>query len=775
MLLAALSGTSPNSCAWPALSGPPVLDCGEPLRWCKVIATKFHETRHVLGLNWSYPPGRHVRQGSRGQTRRYGDSFSHVGHFKHHWWCLMPGYPAWVASPRARRSLSQASNALTANDNGQSRLALLVGAGVDQSLSSRPSWTELLERLGRGFDGGPKDEGLATCAADWPTEAAEALRLTMGPKSFASALRDALPARPDHIAAASPLASAITGLVQRSLSVIVSLNYTDDLVLALQANLPDSITVRTIDNVEMSAWPVGRIFAPPTGVVHVLRLHGSLQITDSSVVPEIVLGRTSYDVMLAGDSPYKAILNRLFEDFAVLSIGVSWGDVPLRDAAAQARRRFPVARLTHYAARQHSGDGRRDWWEERALASSYGLQPLYYLGHDENASIVEAILRLTDSAAGPAAGSDLAQVADWLDSVGDYESPQQSFWFAVHWVEVVKRIEDACQLSVLTPAHWLAMAGIERHLRHFIWNWLSQDERVEVRQDVWTTIAEAYARIADGDGDHTWRNERLVEAYEGNLVTSGERHAARILFEFAIGAYEIFGQEAVNNVVAGSWVARLEHLRGSSSGSVVSMRANIASRMWTPEVSADLLILTRKASWEGMEAKLVLDLAEKRFRAQIEDNPLEAPRDLSARVRDMLWMELDHAREISRVSGFSRREISATVLASFLAPTVRAEADLIASYRRLREFGGEQMESGSAWSVVFGLIAVFVDQARDFSDQELIEPICSFVEGKCGHVPLNAAILSAVEGNYSKYWRPFHRRAANLAPRVAAHMLAGRA
>jgi hypothetical protein len=106
----------------------------------------------------------------------------------------MPGRPAWRATPRGLRSLAEAANALRAVRGGRSKLAVIVGAGVDQSLAGRPVWTDLLGRLGNGLTvAGPCHESLTKSARDWPMETAEALRLTLGPERFGGALREALP------------------------------------------------------------------------------------------------------------------------------------------------------------------------------------------------------------------------------------------------------------------------------------------------------------------------------------------------------------------------------------------------------------------------------------------------------------------------------------------------------------------------------------------------------------------------------------------------------
>jgi hypothetical protein len=522
----------------------------------------------------------------------------------------------------------------------------------------------------------------------------------------------------------------------------------------------------------MAAWPLGRLFAPEPGEVHVLKLHGSLPLADTVGGPEVVLDRSSYDAALAADSPYGGILSRLFEDFAVLSVGVSWTDVPLRDAAARARRQLPVARTMHYAARQHSGDGAKDWWEERALTASYGLRPLYYVDHGEAADVVSSIAELVDSADGPSPDAPLSEIADWLDRVGDYESRQQSTWFAAHWRAASEAVKSACDPAVLTPETWLISTRVERHLRHFLWFWLAPQEKEVVRRQLWQVIADGWNRLPPSEAALLWQDERIACVLDWTTeATYGSPD--RALLDFALGAYEIYGQDVAANEPAMGWLRRLDRVRRYAPDSITGRRIATAARVWTTDVSPDLVSAARDACWEGMEAKLTLDIAENKVRSHAASIRYETPRDWPGRDRDALWLASDHVRELSRVAGYNRREAGAVVLSSFLAPIERAEGDLIASYRRLRDLSGGQMEPTSAWAVIIGLIAVFVDQTGTALEHELIGPLCEWLIDKCGEIPISNALAPVVERNYARHWQQFHRRAANLAPRVAAQLLRG--
>src|SRR5690348_7525499 len=143
----------------------------------------------------------------------------------------MPGRPTWRATPRGRRAASEIGRALGSPEQGRaSRLVLLVGAGVDQSIGKLPGWTALLRGLGDrlAFDDKRPDE-LGDAAREWPMETAEALRLTLGPDDFTARLQRVLQPPLPNPSNAAPLAAAIVRLITCGIRLIVSLNYSDEL------------------------------------------------------------------------------------------------------------------------------------------------------------------------------------------------------------------------------------------------------------------------------------------------------------------------------------------------------------------------------------------------------------------------------------------------------------------------------------------------------------------------------------------------------------------
>jgi hypothetical protein len=680
----------------------------------------------------------------------------------------MPGVPAWRMTPRGRRSIGEIANALDSQRGFP--VALLVGAGVDQAISGRPGWTAMLDRLGQGLDmNDDRKSALLEVARGWPMETAEALRVSLGPAEFSRRLHETLPPLPRGIAFSAPLAVTIAGMVQKGVGVIVTMNYTDDLCRALRHLLPTSFRVRVIDNTELSAWPLGRMFKPLPGDVHIIKIHGSLPEARSNSSAGVMLDRSSYDLAMTAESPYLEILARLFEDFAVFSLGVSGSDVPLRDAAARVKQRLPVARPMHYVARQQASNGATDWWEERALTSAYGLRPLYYAEHGEVSEMTAEIVNLA-GARPPAGNAPLPVIASWLDRFGDFESHQQSRWFAKQWSPVSESIRDACAPGTVNAENWLASAQIERHLRHFLWFWLHPSQRQEYRRELWSRISDAWELLTPAEREELWDDAAVSEVLEWNNRTLADASRYRAVLDFAIGAHEVMGSDESNPSVQ-RWLDSLRRAGRYDVRSVTGRRIAVASRVWSSPASSDLVRTAQDACWEAIEAKVALDMVEDRIAHEYASSAARSPRDFPGGLRHRLWKQSEYVRSLSRVAGCNRREAGAIVLASLLAPYDQAEGDLIAAYRRVADLSGGRPEPTAAWSILIGLIALFVDQAGGkVMDNDLIEPLSEWLTDKCGPITVDAALAEVVNRNYATYWSGFHNRAANLAPKVAEHL-----
>jgi hypothetical protein len=184
-----------------------------------------------------------------------------------------------------------------------------------------------------------------------------------------------------------------------------------------------------------------------------------------------------------------------------------------------------------------------------------------------------------------------------------------------------------------------------------------------------------------------------------------------------------------------------------------------------------MVLAAQDACWEGLEAKIALDIAQAKLLEAVAHTAYKTPRDWPAGQRDSLWRQCDYVRELSRVAGCNRREAGAVVLASFLAPTDRAESDLVAAYRRLRDLSGKSLEPTAQWSIITGMIAVFADQADDeVTDTDLLSPLNEWLTDKCGEISVDHELADVVSQNIAQHWVRFHKGAGNLSALLAQHL-----
>lgn len=671
---------------------------------------------------------------------------------------------AWRSSPSGRRSVSDFAEAIRAGNSEASLATLIVGAGVDAALAGRPLWGDLIAQVGMPCTEGGQPDQLAEVARTWPMEAAEALSVTLGPDAFYAGLTSALSESPKPSSPA--LGDALGDLIRAGVRLIISLNYTDDLLEVLQEKCPKH-QFMLIDRRELSAWPFGRLLHPTRDTIHVVKLHGSLRSTNEEPIG-IVLNRTSYDDVASTHESYGILLQRLFEDSVVLTVGVSWSDLPLRDAAGRSRHRIPVAGRTHFALKPHNDTEAYDWWESRSLTSSYGLRPLFYRDHGE---VAEAIKTIADAAVPsdePSLATPLGKIADWLDSAGDFESCQQSAWFAKNWEWVALEIEGLKDRSeCISGNEWMSCVRIERHLRHFLWFWLTPEAAKDRRRRVWNSLASSGERLAGGSRELWWRPTQIVETME--YESEFDLNAAAIL-DFAVGAFEVFGDSPSPGAL--TWRLRAQGLWSEYSSSRAGKRVELASKVFTSSYvpTPELLARARGARWEGLESKIALDLCQAAMQ-MARAGATAGLRDLPLRERERLARICQWAQGVARVAGSARREVGATVLGSLVVPVERAESDLIASYRGLAERSRGLIEPTAAWSIVIGLVAAFVDDSGAQREGDLIHALTPWLGLKCGSIPVAYGVAQAVQENYSRHWSQFHSRAGELAPLVAASLV----
>jgi hypothetical protein len=374
----------------------------------------------------------------------------------------------------------------------------------------------------------------------------------------------------------------------------------------------------------------------------------------------------------------------------------------------------------------------------------------------------------------PSIDASLSQVTNWLRRVGDFESIQQNVFFSKGWEQFYRNVLTATQ-GALDVDTWLLYASAEIHLRHFVWFWLTSNARKLYRENLWLALAAAWTRLPKKDRDEAWSAAILVQGY-GPQASVDIDGSARTLLDFALGAYEVFAARTAEVSEAAPWLAKLADMRSRYPGSIGALRATIARRVWEQrEANSALLLLDAGAAWwEGMEAKIALDILERRLGREVEKlNPslladefdpgdfvaLRHSRDFD---KEELWHHANDVRGLARVAGCTRREIGAVTLGSFVVDTERAVASLLAAYRRLLARSAGSPEPTTAWSVAFGLIAALVD--RSSNDSQLSgQRVAQWLTEKCERFPTEPYYLQAAADNYLRYWGTFHLTAQTVA------------
>lgn len=656
--------------------------------------------------------------------------------------------------PRAQRAIADFAAAVQSYRRGGPPVALMVGAGVDHALTGRPLWSSLVADMAKSGGLSASDVlALQAFAKNYPIEAAEALQTRVGQVSYDNSVVQATTDLPLNDGG---MKDALCSLVMAGLRLIVTFNYSRDLLQALEGTGKKIIV---IDRAHLPAWPSHELLRPPTGNVHVLAIHG-LTNPWSLRQSSIVLSRHSYDAASFGSPFYLELLARLFRECHVLSIGMSWTDSTLRDAAARSRFFSRVRRSHLNLTRTHRqgefrADGQtHDFWMELGFVGSYRVRNVFYKRYVDLPTILASIAQLAREDLVPET-DNLAAVADYLDSCGDYESALQTAWFLDHWQRLAELLLHS---SDLRRVDWVVVARLERHLRHFLWVYYSPlQRRDEFRQGIWKAIA-------------NWAPDRILgRGLEGALkgaFHSGSASKQRGLFDFALGAFEVGGRSQL----AARWRSGVtSYVVRPDVPRALRTRVEVAQRLWnkTPVTRSmrDLMALALSGGWEAIGAKLSLDICEDSFKVKVSNSKSAKPprpRYLNDPDRAALLGLARDTRSLADGVGCKRRESGALVLESLASDESEAESNLLGWFRS----GTESETAGplAKWNAYFGLLAVLVDQSEKKvpSGREAKD----WLEDRCGVLSGEGLALGLGEV-LTGFWSDFHRPAAELTGQVA--------
>lgn len=570
--------------------------------------------------------------------------------------------------PAARRTLGGLRLAIA-----EGRAAFFLGAGVDTQLAidalAKPKplmWTDLLLALGAfppasrcGLKDDRHEEVCRALANDWPQEVAAVARYRLGDQKFQKTIRSKL----DH--RFKPRSTAdftkALGALLASTNLIVTPNYSGHVRRALEAHLAAArpgTRVVILDREDLPGFPFPEPRRHPE-CIYVVHLHGRCSGHSTPV-----LDAWGYNVVQNDDDHYVDFLEELFTSRSVVTIGLSWIDIPVRNAAAFVQRTKPYMRPNHLAyyfvgdakmtgTERHPAGPHRAW--AAAMRACYGADFVHVCACDQP-SIVSALSQeglfkpLPPQAVKSFDDSYFKTVAEFLDQNGDYESPVQQEWLqtatsasrslpsatvnAKNSRRLAKKLISWVQGD---PARWEVCARIERHLRHHLWLGGSDARTVrDLRVGLWKALADVSTRPACDE---------------------------RLLFDFLVGVHELKARKPV-------WApARL-------ADPLLQARLELGGRLWTahkanrPEREIDIAVadLGKAANealdlgWESMAAKVLLDAASLRAKATNMGKGMAAPYTVDLAQR---------AEAIARSVGCFRRAVKADVLAAMWGSNAR--------------------------------------------------------------------------------------------------------
>lgn len=681
----------------------------------------------------------------------------------------------WSATPRTRRVLADLASVMPEDTRSGVRLALLIGAGVDKSLTNRPLWADFLKAIAKkSFLPSTEHVPLKRIAKNLPVEMAEALRIAVGREAYDAALWQQTKSGKIVSGNGHKMSAALGSLVKNGVRLIMSFNYTQDVVKAVKSSHPNTTIIQ---RAHLEGWTKLDLLHPATGVLHFIAIHGLVD-ERSGEPPYAILDQHSYDEAIFSDLHYSELIQRLLQDYTVLSIGLSWEDVALRSAAARVHYASPICGHTHVALFPRSKNSKSDLWRERGMVAAYSVRPLYYDPRHDHAGVIttlEEIPQLLESMnhiphlptkLDEKGIHTLGEIADVLDVCGDYEALFQRTWFPPNW-EPLAGLLSRCNHPKRSFHQWTVFARLERHLRHFLWVYVTPQKRMRevMRMKVWQIIAGTGIRLFK---THLSR----IKFDDDSALGPGKDFLKRGIFEFALGAYEFFSknEDAQNG---GSNAAYWREFLARIKSTKLKQRVEMAKNIWRVHAQVDSLIHLRrqaiKSEWESIESKIVLDICEFGFKREMGCEG-RIPRSLSEQQKRKLLGQALDAREVARMAGCGRRELGAVALSSLVADTERAETDLVGI---LQGFA-RRTESGAGpvgdWDIYVGLLATLIDRrsTKKIRHEIKAEAAKEWLEDRCGKINcFSFGGTSDVKDVIHAYWKDFHPEAATLAEGVA--------
>lgn len=599
----------------------------------------------------------------------------------------------------------------------QGQVAFYLGAGVDMQLTmdagtkKSPDWRKMLLLL--NFPSEDEGERKNLYRADtpegklwndyvekWPAEIAALARWRSGDREFSNLISDLI-----EDASFSPKIKGGTEALCKLLSysnIIFTTNYANYITKAMRAYNP-SVEYVVLDREDLD----GFVFPDPAPkeqikTCYIIHIHGR---ASSKSFP--ILDAWGYNIAQSDDPSYLRLLETLFKNRHVVTVGTSWSDVPLRNINGYLNRKYPYLGRSHLALvyEQNLPDTPKliephILWSN-AMSAIYGVS-FYFV---DSSTQTDALQTIVDPLDMPTNVENLQDIADFLDSTGDYESQLQHLWLvSLGYRQDANLSEQEATkvgvgivvdklLSILESdkaTDWPIAARIERHLRHQIWLYPPANKNADqVRLQIWNALFHKfktnYSELRDID-EH-------------------------LLFDFLTGVFEI----------AKGSPAGIPELRNP----VLQERLKIAEHIWKPIPLKDTLVelvndldklenlamRLLNSGWEAMSAKIITDKAFLMAKGIIKFEPEMQKMDTPPFGYYDILSDSKRAEGIARVTGCFRRRTKVDILdALWNKDPTKARNRLLAQLQS-GTYGSSSMRIEPAMKSAIG-IGLVVNQFR---------------------------------------------------------------
>ena len=648
------------------------------------------------------------------------------------------------------------------------QVAFYLGAGVDKllvndakrinnNLKSPPGWLQMLQEL--YFYDQPLEKIHETFNLEeeegrrwieffnyWPAEIATFVHWVQGSKKFYKQISNFENGSFKANINDEGTTVSLCQLLSKS-NIILTTNYTNYIAKSLRKIYPKKEYI-VLDREDLSGFIFPEsVPCEDIKTIYIIHIHGRYS---SKSFP--ILDAWGYNIAQYDDNSYLDILESLFRSRHVITLGTSWFDIPLRNTAGYINRKYPYLGRLHlgfyyredFPKSLHGIDTKVAW--SNTMNAIYGVNFIFV----DDTTQKEAIQSLNEPLRTPQRPIKLCEIADFLDSTGDYESPlQHSLLIQLGHEEnhtlgeynaaklgvkmIIRNLRSILDSDNVTD--WEIAVRIERHLRHQIYLYPpTASNPNNLRREIWEVLFNNFKR----------NYERLIKLDE------------HLLFEFFTGVYEIANESS-------------EYIPCFKDNNL-NKRIEIAKSIWEPLPKSEGMNIEKlkkkidslecigmkllKMGWESMSAKVFSDKAfmiAKGINTFFnESKNLNIDDNFVLSYIDVL-NETKRSEEISKVTGYLRRRIKVDVLEAIWNKEPKTARNRLLAQLQLKSQAISNMQIEPAMKNAIG-IGLVVNQFRfeelQSDSKPVYETACNTLE-EAGF-PYPDDVLN--EGNLN-YWK----------------------